>query len=252
MMETLRALDEGLHTCLGPHTLYLYGSAAVGDFRLGWSDIDFLCLSDAPMTSPQCALLGSLLGFLAHRRPANPYWALLEGAALHAEAFLHGTSTPTGYWGSHGFRQTSGYVLDPFGRQSLLENGIRISGPELRGNMAPPQREELVQAVARHCQTVLRHGTQPSRSLYAAGWMLDTARCLYTLRTGKLLPKTAAGYWALQEGLCPSPDVLRQILRIRENPRHFAGACTPAAFWESLPPHIEAFARVLEHELEAG
>ena len=35
-------------------TLYLYGSAVLGDFRPGWSDLDILCLTAAPL-SPDTA-----------------------------------------------------------------------------------------------------------------------------------------------------------------------------------------------------
>ena len=31
-------------------TLYLYGSAVLGDFRPGWSDLDILCLTAAPLS----------------------------------------------------------------------------------------------------------------------------------------------------------------------------------------------------------
>ena len=38
-------------------SIYLHGSAATGDFRLGWSDIDILVLTESKITEEQEKML---------------------------------------------------------------------------------------------------------------------------------------------------------------------------------------------------
>lgn len=55
------------------------------------------------------------------------------------------------------------------------------------------------------------------RSIYSFGWILDIARCIYTLRTCKIIVKTDAVEWALENNLCPDPDALRIALEVRRS-----------------------------------
>lgn len=48
--------------------------------------------------------------------------------------------------------------------------------------------------------------------------MLDIARCLYTLKTGRVVSKTYAGETALRLGWCPDEDALRDALAVRCDP----------------------------------
>ncbi len=54
------------------------------------------------------------------------------------------------------------------------------------------------------------------------GWLLDIARGIYTLRTGKIIAKTAAGEWALKELLCPDIDILQKAAQIRKESLHYS------------------------------
>lgn len=47
--------------------------------------------------------------------------------------------------------------------------------------------------------------------------MLDIARCIYTLRTGKIIAKTEAAEWALENNICPDPTDLETALKVRKN-----------------------------------
>lgn len=47
--------------------------------------------------------------------------------------------------------------------------------------------------VQRHYEVIRRYVQKTDRSLYSYGWLLDISRCIYTLRTGRIIPKTAAG-----------------------------------------------------------
>lgn len=103
--------------------------------------------------------------------------------------------------------------------------------------------------MARHLRTILDHG-RGGQPLYSFGWLLDMARGLYPLRHDAGIRKTAAGEWALAEGLCPDPQALELALSVRREPALIrqeavlrqAGLLTPA---------IQRFAAVLQRELEA-
>lgn len=47
-------------------SIYLYGSSVLNDFRLGWSDIDLLVLTDRQITQEQAETLAQLRGRHAH------------------------------------------------------------------------------------------------------------------------------------------------------------------------------------------
>lgn len=82
--------------------------------------------------------------------------------------------------------------------------------------------------------------------------MLDIARGLYTLRTGRILSKTAAGEWALREGLAPDPSVLERVLAIRKEPLLYRDDPGTLDFIATLGPAVAAFAAVLETALSGS
>ena len=85
------------------------------------------------------------------------------------------------------------------------------------------------------------------RSIYSFGWILDIARCIYTLRTGKIIVKTDAVDWALENNLCPDPDALRIALEVcRSLLEHTFD------YAEMLAEPIQCFADVLEKDLNAS
>lgn len=107
----------------------------------------------------------------------------------------------------------------------------------------------LHQGVARHLRTILDHG-RGGQPLYTFGWLLDTARGLYTLRHDAVVSKTAAGEWALAEGLCPDPQPLELALSVRKEPALIRQEAVLRQA-ELLTPAIQRFAAVLQRELEA-
>lgn len=50
-------------------TIYLYGSSALNDFRLGWSDIDILVLTEKQISESQANLLVNLPGLCSQMNP---------------------------------------------------------------------------------------------------------------------------------------------------------------------------------------
>lgn len=247
-LETMKR--EILDVLEMPATLYLYGSAALDDYRPGWSDIDILCLTEKELLPETARRLTGLRQELCAALQ-DPVYRAFEGNILPQKAFLEGTSCTAVYWGTSGQRLQDGCTLDCFSRWELITSGVLLAGKDCREKMALPTYEELYQGVLAHCRSIRLHGSETGESLYSCGWLLDIARCLYTLRTGKVTAKTAAGEWALQEGLCPVPQALEQALKIRKDPRLFSEDPELRRWCGELGREIQAFCGVLERELEA-
>jgi hypothetical protein len=69
--------------------------------------------------------------------------------------------------------------------------------------------------ITHHVQAVRAHGD-------SIGWLLDITRGIYTLRTGKITTKTAAGEWALKNGLCPDENAMQKAVAIRKEPLNYS------------------------------
>ena len=80
--------------------------------------------------------------------------------------------------------------------------------------------------------------------------MLDIARCIYTLHTGKIIAKTDAGQWALENNFCHVPDALKTALKVRKSPLEFKKDESTLDYAQTLGELIQKFADVLEKKLE--
>ncbi len=223
---------------------YLYGSATLNDFRPGWSDIDLLVLTDRPLADEELARLVPLRQTLM---PPSPYYRMMEGGVVPLDDFLSQAPSRTVYWGTTGQRIQPVHALSPFDLWLLHQHGRLLHGPEVRSHIPAPSRSDLTAAIGRHLSAIRQHG-HGAPTLYAFGWLLDTSRGLYTLETGEVIAKTAAGEWALQHHLCPDEDALRLALSVRRDPSLITHADVRARA-ESLGPAIQRFASVLEHAL---
>ena len=230
-------------------SIYLYGSAAMGDFRPGWSDLDILVLTRETITPEQAGRLLFLRQEMLEKEPENPDYRFFEGGMLDLCAFLDGHPSRVIYWGTGGQRVTDTYLFDSFCMTELLESGRLRFGPELRGQLRKPSYAELRADVAAHCRTICQYGVRAGRSFRAFGWLLDTARGLCTLKTGRVVSKTAAGEWALENGLCPDRDALETALQVRRDPLLYQNDPSILDCAETLGPKIRRFADILENEL---
>ena len=233
-------------------SIYLFGSVVLDDFKLGWSDIDLVCLTEKTIAKRQAEDLVGLRQSLLLSFPGNPYFRSFEGGFLTWEAFLKRTKDTVVYWGTSGQRITDTYCFDPFSTMELLTRGRWLYGPDNRERIAYPAREEIVHAVEAHYNTIRRFAKETSKSLYLAGWLLDIARCLYTLENNDIIAKTKAGKWAVENNLAPDLAILQQAIWIRENPVKAKADEKTLAFLASLGPHIQQFAGVLETRLRAA
>lgn len=120
---------------------------------------------------------------------------------------------------------------------------------------APERTEDLYfnlslkSNVQRHYEVIRRYIQKTDRSLYSYGWLLDISRCIYTLRTGRIIPKTAAGEWALRESLCPCRDDLAKAVMIRREPGRYLNDESVFNYAETLGNNVQRYADVLEIEL---
>ena len=195
-------------------TIYLFGSVALDDFKLGWSDIDMLVLTESEITEQQADGLVELRQNLLEEYPGNPYFRLFEGGMLSVDAFLNGKNERTVYWGTSGQRITDNYKLHSFDMAELIDSRILLHGKDICEKMSYPSYTQMREDIANHVETARKHGV-------VVGWLLDIARGIYTLRTGKVIAKTAAGEWALENYLCPDIEAMKKAVSIRKEPTKY-------------------------------
>ena len=230
-------------------SVYLYGSSVLDDFRLGWSDIDILVLTEKEISEAQAKKLVSLRQSLMEIEPCNPYYRSFEGGMLSLAAFLSGQESRAVYWGTSGERIINRYSLDCFAMKQLQECGVLLYGKEIRSRLNCPPFDALYAGVKYHYETIRKYVQKTGRGIYSFGWMLDIARCIYTLRTGEIISKTKAGEWALENQLYPRPEALESALKVRKNPLQFRQDPDMGDKAEAMAEEIQRFADVLEREL---
>ena len=227
----------------------IYGSVALDDYKHGWSDIDILVLTEEELSLQQAEELVELRETLTTRFPDNVYFRKFEGGILSLEAFLDNKREQVVYWGTSGQRITDKYAFDSFCMMELLENGVLLYGEDIRSLFMIPTYTQLYEDIIRHYQLIRKYAETTRRHLYSYGWLFDIARGIYTLRTGKVIAKTAAGEWALEAGICPVPDALSKALEVRKAPMDFQNKSEAMDYAEQLGTKIQLFADVLEKEL---
>ena len=251
--EAVRRMVSAISEILADNqpSIYLYGSSVLNDFRLGWSDIDILVLTQKRISEAQAQDLVGLRQDLLEKEPGNPYFRSFEGGMLTLSAFCSKEADCVVYWGTSGQRITDTYHFDSFCMAELLQNGQLLYGPEIRGQLAMPKYADLYADVKRHCEGIRQYAQTTPRSFYSFGWLLDIARGIYTLRHGTVASKTAAAQWALDNDLCPVPGALKIALKIRKSPMEYVNDPEIFDCAETLGPEIQRFADVLEQELNS-
>lgn len=230
-------------------SVYLCGSIVLNDFHSGLSDIDILVLTDKEISQEQADRLVGLRQEMLAEEPENPYYRAFEGGILSLSGFLNNAPERVVYWGTSGQRITDRYVFDSFSRIILLDHGILLAGKEVRTHIDRPACDALCADVKRHYDTIRQYIQKTERSLYSFGWFLDISRGLYTLQTGGVTSKTAAGEWALAEKLCPVPETLERALAVRRDPYRYKENEEALEEAASLGGAVQRYADVLERSL---
>ena len=231
-------------------SVWLYGSVVLDDFRPGWSDIDMIALTESPLTEQHAETLLMLRQRLDEESPNEPYFRSFEGIICSWEEFQTGCYERLVYWGTSSQRITNRYRPDPFALYELARYGKCVFGKGDRSLFREPDRNELNAAVRKHYEGIRSCAVTTDESLYSCGWLLDIARCLYTLRHQTLISKTNAGKWALAQRLCPEPFQMEQTLAVRQNPSEALKKPEIHSWLKALGPSIQKFADILEKELE--
>jgi predicted nucleotidyltransferase len=230
-------------------SLYLYGSIVLEDFKIGWSDIDILCLTETKISDTQAKQLFILRQELLSEYGNNLYFRSFEGGFLTLDAFVNDVPDTVVYWGTRGQRITDKHYFDPFSMIELIEHGYLLYGNEVRDRFIYPTKEEIIEAVIKHYEAIRKFAVTTERSLYSAGWLLDIARCIYTLKTGEIISKTKAGKWVLDNNLTPDINIMERVIKIREEPNRHKDNNEVMKWLEALGKYIQRFADVLEKEI---
>ena len=243
--EAIHAMTQEILSVLAENqpTLYLFGSVVLEDFQLGWSDIDIVVLTRRCIAAEQADALVGLRQHMLERCPSNPYFRLFEGGMLSAEAFFSGEKDTVVYWGTSGQRTTDRYALDSFAVAELLTQGVLLCGEDVRHRFTAPTHAQFVADIRCHYETIRQHGTQ------GWGWLLDIARGLYTLQHDRVIAKTRAGEWALENALCPVPEALARAVAVRKAPLAYAPRADYQAYARQTGEAIQRFADVLAQAL---
>lgn len=251
MVKSIMPFFERMNRILsgGLLSVHLYGSCQMDDFQPGWSDIDVLCLTKSPITEEAANALLMLRQQMVHET-GNPLFRSIEGAVLPLDHFETNQPTNIVYYGTSGQQIQQHYTLDAFSFFSLHHFGQCIFGIDCASRLPSPAFSDLVQKMHQHLTTIRIHARQTGDSLYSCGWLLDIARCLYTLRYKTIISKTAAGKWALEQHLCPEPIQMERTLAVRQNPSEALKCPETRAWLQSLGPSIQKFADVLEEEMK--
>ena len=242
--EIIRIMDGDVYG------IWLYGSVVMDDFRPGWSDIDFAALTCGEISENRAEQLRTLRQQMLEKEPDNPYYRSFEGVIANLDEYREGKFRRLVYWGTSGQRVTDRYEPDTFSAFELAKYGKPVYGGK-PWILPAPGREELIRAVRAHYESIRKYAAQTNESLYSCGWLLDIARCIYTLRTGDVVSKTQAGIRALEEHLFPDEAPLRKTVEIRQDPQAFRDRDDVKQWLKGLGPVVQQYADVLEAELHS-
>ena len=244
MMDEIAAIMRG-----DIYGAWLYGSTVLDDFRLGWSDIDFVALVQGSISESQAEKLLTLRQDLLKAEPGSLYYRAFEGVIASLNEYRSQSFQRLVYWGTSGQRITGRYTPDTFSLFELAKYGKPVYGGKT-WILPPPGKEELIAAVRRHYDAIRKYAAQTSDSLYSCGWLLDIARCVYTLRYNDVISKTQAGIWALEEHLFPDEEALKKTIEIRQAPSAFKDREDIRRWLKGLGPVVQKYADVLARELQ--
>lgn len=204
--------------------MYLFGSLANGDFDQ-YSDIDVLFVTQKEISEDTFSALSAM-----HKRlnQLNSPWGIQLEVSYIPESALRrfdraDNTHPHMDRGNdevlHRMVHETDWIVQ---RHLLRENGIVISGPELKTLIDPIAPGELQRAVSDvlplWVDPILADPAKIQARGYQSFCVLSLCRMLYTLRTGKILSKPRAAEWAM-ENLDPrwKPLIERAIVG-RQNP----------------------------------
>ncbi|HEY1321464.1 MAG TPA: nucleotidyltransferase domain-containing protein [Streptosporangiaceae bacterium] len=189
-------------------SLYLTGSAALGDYQPGRSDIDFMGFTTRPVTEPDVVAL------LAGVHASLPRSATKYDGSYVAQTALFGVpddEPPAPHVVNGEFRGTEpNHALTPATWTEFNRYGIAVRGPRAASLGIEIPRDRLSRWTLgnlngywrRRSTEGLEHGRTLETGAPVAGELvawdaLGAARLHYTLATGDIASKSAAGRYAM-------------------------------------------------------
>lgn len=195
--------------------VYLYGSAVLGDYRPGTSDLDVVVLHRSDLGDEQRRALSASherIGRHAGFDRLDASFVPLRLVGTYGEDALP-------YLRDGHLHQSGGGDLNMVTWRSLREHGVALCGAPPAGIVPPVSDEDLIENMHRNLAFLSRR--MPA---YAASGVEDTVfgvlsicRVLHTLRTGNLTGKAAAARWALDNTEPRWQPLIRLALRRYED-----------------------------------
>jgi hypothetical protein len=209
--------------------LYLTGSVALGEFRPQTSDIDFVAITAHRPDAVALAALGRAHRRLRTRWP-KPYF---DGLYVTWDELARDPSYagrgPYSYGGR--FRSHGSGPGDPVTWQTVARHGVRCRGPRPSDLDVRLDADGLVRWTLNNFDTYWRQllnraarFPHPQNLIALTSWgaawiVLGVSRLHYTLATGEICSKEAAGLYAQQTFSERWRRVLDEGLRIRRGDR---------------------------------
>jgi predicted nucleotidyltransferase len=204
--------------------MYLFGSLANGDFDQ-YSDIDVLVVTDGEISRDAFSALKEMH---AQINELNSPWAIqLEVSYIPRKALrrfdpidkIHPHMDRGTNEALHMKAHESDWIIQ---RYLLREQGIRITGPDLKTLIDPIRPHELRQAVVDELPLwsdyLLTHPTSLKSRGYQSFCVLSFCRMLYTFQNKAILSKTAAAKWAMKTLEARWKPLIERALVGRQNP----------------------------------
>ncbi|MDD9268850.1 nucleotidyltransferase domain-containing protein [Bacillus sp. 3255] len=182
--------------------LYVHGSLALGDYHPETSDVDFLGVTRSELQAAQRTALAHMhdelrsQGFPAAEHMEGSYIPQASLKRYDPQHCRHPALRCDGSFGVDG--HGSDWIIQ---RAIIRGYGITLCGPAPDSLIAPVTAEELRWAARSILQEwwapLLKDASRLGTSEYQAYAILTMCRCLYTMDTGLVASKPAAGKWAM-------------------------------------------------------
>ena len=202
---------------------YLVGSAALDAWRPLISDIDFVAVVGGSCGDREirrlrvlhlAGNLGAARNAVAHRRPAIP--GTMNGVFVAADEVAKPVTSirPIAAHTGRRFRRDRAFDVNPVTWQVLAEHGITLRGPAPDSLHLDPEPHRLRDWTLGQLRNHWRPYAEQVRSArrISAKRLLGPPRMHYTVRTGRVISKEAAGEYALDTfDRCWHPVILAAL-----------------------------------------
>lgn len=202
----LEELFIGIKKILGANlkALYLFGSLAYGDFKIGSSDIDLVTIVNKPLHESELQQIKSLHEDLGHRYPD---WKDRVECSYTPHSMLSNIlppQEPRPYYGGGIF-----YTEADYGNEWIINNyllslhSIALIGPRFNSLIKPIDIKEVQKACIR--DLFLEWAPKPNdlkwleNSHYQSYLILNLCRILYTVYCSKTGSKRVSAAWVKEK-----------------------------------------------------